>query len=178
MTRRSPRGSGGLSFVEGEKFACHGLSAVRTALTVAPRSIDIVMQFRSVAIATPQVQNVLGRSCARNSPAAFDVERAGNGVTVGPTRARTGKPGIQTRPRPHGPPRQPSTLPGSGKFRFPGLGACMRCSGAFCTWKRCSCRSVCRVTPPTLCCGLRSRCREPASSIQVLSCASLRRSYT
>jgi hypothetical protein len=36
---------------------------------------------------------------------------AGNGVTVGSTRARTGKPGTQTRPRPHGPPRQPSTLP-------------------------------------------------------------------
>ena len=36
---------------------------------------------------------------------------AGNGVTVGSTRARTGKPGTQTRPKPHGPPRQPSTLP-------------------------------------------------------------------
>jgi hypothetical protein len=37
-----------------------------------------------------------------------------NGVTVGSTRARTGKPGIQTRPRPNGQPRQLSTLPGEG----------------------------------------------------------------
>jgi hypothetical protein len=41
------------------------------------------------------------------------VEGAGNGVTVGSIRARTGKLGIQTRPKPHGPPRQPSTLPGT-----------------------------------------------------------------
>jgi hypothetical protein len=46
--------------------------------------------------------------------AAFDEAGDGNGVTVGSTRARTGKPGKQTRPRPHGPPRQLSTLPGEG----------------------------------------------------------------
>jgi hypothetical protein len=33
-------------------------------LIEAASSIEIVMQFRSVAIATPHVQNVLGRSCA------------------------------------------------------------------------------------------------------------------
>ena len=49
---------------------------------------------------------------SRHPPAAFDVAGAGNGVTVGSTRARTGKPGIRTRSKPHGPPRQPSTLPG------------------------------------------------------------------
>ncbi len=54
-----------------------------------------------------------GERCVGNPHAAFDVEGAGNGVTVRSTRARTGKPGRQTRPRPHAPPRQPSTLPGS-----------------------------------------------------------------
>ncbi len=53
----------------------------------------------------------MGERSAGNPPAAFEVAGAGNGVTVGSTRARTGKPGIQTRPEPYGPPRQPSTLP-------------------------------------------------------------------
>jgi len=42
-----------------------------------------------------------------------EVAGAGNGATDAPKRARRGKPGTQTRPRPHGPPRQPSTLPAS-----------------------------------------------------------------
>ncbi len=37
---------------------------------------------------------------SRHPPAAFEVAGAGHGVTVGSTRARTGKPGIQTRSRP------------------------------------------------------------------------------
>ena len=48
---------------------------------------------------------------SRHPLAAFEVAGAGNGVTVRSTRARMGKPGIQTRPEPHGLPRQPSTLP-------------------------------------------------------------------
>ena len=55
-----------------------------------------------------------GECSAGNPHAAFDEAGAGNGVTVGPTRARMGKPGRQTRPQPHGPPRQLSTLPGKG----------------------------------------------------------------
>ena len=38
-----------------------------------------------------------GKRCAGNPHAAFDVAGAGNGVTVGSTRARRGKPRIQTR---------------------------------------------------------------------------------
>jgi putative transposase len=38
------------------------------------------------------------------------VAGAGNGVTVGSTRARMGKPWTQTRSEPYGLPRQPSTL--------------------------------------------------------------------
>jgi len=34
---------------------------------------------------------------SRHPPAAFEVAGAGNGVTVGSTRARMGKPWIQTR---------------------------------------------------------------------------------
>ncbi len=55
-----------------------------------------------------------GKRSAGNPPAPFDGAGAGNGVTVGSTRARTGKPGTQTRSRPHGLPRQFSTLPGEG----------------------------------------------------------------
>ena len=42
----------------------HGLSAIQTALTEAPPSIEIVAQFRSVAIATPQVQILYSQSSA------------------------------------------------------------------------------------------------------------------
>ncbi len=38
-----------------------------------------------------------GKRSAGNPHAAFDVEGAGNGVTVGSTRARRGKPRTQTR---------------------------------------------------------------------------------
>ena len=55
-----------------------------------------------------------GERSAGNPHAAFDEAGAGNGVTVGSTRARTGKPGTQTRPQPNGQPRQLSTLPGEG----------------------------------------------------------------
>ncbi len=53
-----------------------------------------------------------GERSAGKPHAAFEVAGAGNGVTVGSLRARKGKPGTQTRPRPNGPPRQPSILPG------------------------------------------------------------------
>ncbi len=66
---------------------------------------------------------------SRHPHAAFDVAGAGNGVTVGSTRARTGKPGTQTRPRPHGPPRQPSTLPGINSFQ--NVASVPGCSGHF-----------------------------------------------
>jgi hypothetical protein len=59
------------------------------------------------------LHGVGGRRCASGRCARSGwVAGAGNGVTVGSTRARMGKPRIQIRPRPHGLPRQPSTLPG------------------------------------------------------------------
>ena len=46
---------------------------------------------------------------SRHPHAAFEVAGAGNGVTVGSTRARTGKPGIQPRPRSTGHRASPRT---------------------------------------------------------------------
>ncbi len=58
---------------------------------------------------------------SRHPLAAFEVAGAGNGVTVRSTRARMGKPGIQTRPEPHGLPRQPSTLPATWSRPTPSI---------------------------------------------------------
>jgi hypothetical protein len=54
---------------------------------------------------------------ARNPHAASELAGAENGVTAGSTRARTGKPGIRTRPGVYGPPSQRSTLPGTSGLR-------------------------------------------------------------
>ncbi len=43
-----------------------------------------------------------GKRSAGNPHAAFEAAGTGNGPTVYPTRARTGKPWIQTRDRPEG----------------------------------------------------------------------------